>query len=166
MASSQLPNPCEFDNFDSPVAEKFPMYLPVRTSKKASCVGSVLRNHKFRIVAGITCFLAMIGGTIGGAVFLSRTMQHINQGEVALSAASSSANITTTPTPLKSTVTRTKMVTQTSVVTSWITIPLTQVQSTVYAIVTAPNAPAVTSAPEDIDVGLERGSLSTQLLEV
>lgn len=79
-------------------------------------------------------------------------MKRISEGQAALSALSSAPASVATPTPLQSTVTQTMMVTQTSVVTGHITIPVSRLQSTVYAIATTPPAPAVTCQAGDTGV--------------
>jgi hypothetical protein len=144
MPSPKLPNPSEFEelHFVSPVLEKFPKQLPIRTGEKKSYPGIVVRNNKFRTAVCVMAFLAMVGGTVAAALFISKGMQRINEGQAAISAHSSSPTVLTTTTPLQSTVMQTMMVTQTSVVTGQITIPVSQLQSTIYAIVTAPPAPS------------------------
>lgn len=161
MPSPKLPNPSEFEElyFVSPVLEKFPKYLPSRTGEKKSYLGILVRNNKFRIAACVMAFMAIVGGTVAATMFISKGMQRINEGQAANSAQSSSPTVLTTKTPLQSTVMQTMMVTQTSVVTGQITIPVSQLQSTIYAIVTAPPAPAVTCQAGD--TGVTCGSLAS-----
>lgn len=160
MTSPHLPDPQDFDDVNIIQVEKFPECLPVRPGAKKQYLGTLIRNNKFRIAVGLFCFLSMMTGAVGGAIFLSRTLQRINQGEAALSAASSSLPPNTAPIPLKSTMTQTMMATQTSVITGHITIPVSQLQSTIYAIATAPAGPKVTC--ESSDMGITCESLASR----
>jgi hypothetical protein len=162
MPSPKLPTPEEFEDVQllSPELEKFPKHLPDRPGEKKSYLGTIVRNYKFRIIVCTIAFLAMVGGTVAAALFISKGMQRINEGQAAISALSSLPTSTMTPTPLQSTVTQTMMVTQTSVVTDPITIPVSQLRSTIYAIATAPPAPAVSCQAGDI--GVTCGSLASQ----
>lgn len=142
MASAPLPSPTAFVdlNLTSPDVEDFPKYLLDRPGAKKSYLGTICRN-KFRIITGLVCFLAMVGGSIAAGILIGRGMQRINQGQAALAATLSSPTSTMT-TPLESTVTKTVMVTQTSGVTSHITISVSRLQSTVHVIATSGSAPA------------------------
>lgn len=101
----------------------------------------------------------MIGGTVAAALFISTDVKRISEGQAALSPLSSTTASITTPTPLQSTETQTMMMTQTSVVTGYIAIPVSQLQLTVYAIATAPLAPAVTCQAGD--TGVTYGSFAS-----
>lgn len=160
MPSSNLPNPDEFEDLISPELEKFPEHLPDRPGEQKSYLGTLVRHNKFRIIVCTIGFLAMVGGTVAAAMFISTGMQRINQGQAALSALSSSPTTTTTPTPLQSTMTKTMMVTQTSVVTGHITVPVSRLKSTIYAIATALPAAAITCQAGD--TGVTCGSLASQ----
>ena len=161
MAHSTLLNPNEFDNLYSPKDEHFPKQLLERPGEKKPYLSTILRNNKFRIVICVVSFLAVIGGTVAAALFISRGMQSIKEGQAALSATSPSSMVpTTTPTPLQSTMTKTNIITRTSVVTDHLSIPISKLQSTVYAIATAPVAPYVTCAPGD--TGVQCGSAASR----
>ncbi|KAF2624498.1 hypothetical protein BU25DRAFT_423967 [Macroventuria anomochaeta] len=160
MAPSNLPNTNEFENVNSPEVEKFPNRLPDRPGEKKSYLSTIICNNKSRIIVCLVCFLAMIGGTVAAAMFISQSMESIQQGQAVLSAISSSPTTTATPTPLQSTMTKTTMVTQTSVVTGQITITISGLQSTIYAIATAPPAPAIACHTGDTRVTC--GSLASQ----
>lgn len=150
MAHSTLPNPNEFDNLYSSEDEHFPKQLPERPGEKKPYLNTILRNNKFRIIICVVSFLAVIGGTVAAALFISRGMQSIKEGQAALSSTSPSSMVpTTTPTKLQSTVTKTNIITQTSVMTDHLSIPISKLQSTICAIATAPAASYVTCAPVD-----------------
>lgn len=160
MPSSDLPNPDRFEDLISPELEKFPKPLPDRPGKQKSYLGTLVRNNQFRIIVCTIAFSAMVRGTVAAAMFISTGMQRINQGQAALSALSSSPTTRTTPTPLQSTMTKTMMVTQTSVVTDHITVPVSRLKSTIYVIATAPPASATTCQAGD--TGVTCGSLASQ----
>ena len=160
MASSNLPNPDDFADLNSPGLKNFPKHLPDRPGEKKSYLSTIIYNNKFRIVICSVSFLAMIGGTVAAALFISQGMQRIKEGQAALSATPSSPTATITPAPLQSPLTKTTIVTQTSVVTGEITIPVSQLQSTIYAVASAPAAPAI--ACQTGDTGITCGSLASQ----
>lgn len=141
--ASNLPNPSDFDNLFTPQVEKFPKNLPPRPGKTQSYLGSIVRNNKLRIIICTVCFLAMIGGTVAAALFISRGIQRVNQGQAVLSS-----------TPLQSTTTKT--ITQ----TSGITVSASGLQSTVHAVATTAPGPAITCSAKDN--GLPCGSLAQE----
>ena len=152
MASHTLPNPDEPDNLNSPEVEHFPKRIPDCPDEKKSYFSTILRNHKFSITIYAMSFLTMIAGTVVAALFIGQGMQSIKEGQAALSVLSSSPTPTMAPMLMQFTLTKTNMVTRTLVMTGHLTIPISQLQSTIYAIATAPAASHVTCAPGDIGV--------------
>lgn len=141
MASTNLPHPDDFGNLTSRELKTFPQHLPARPGNPKSYLCTLFRNNKHRIVICTISFLVMFGGTIVAALLISRAMERINEGQAALSIISSLSNRTAESTPLQFTLTKTTMVTQTSVVTGRIMVPISRSKSTTYAATTAPFAP-------------------------
>jgi hypothetical protein len=140
MSSSKLPNPEEFEDVHlvDPSHEKFPPHLPSRPGESKSYLGTLMRTYKFRIMICTLAFLLMMGGTVAAAVFISKGMQRIHEGQAAITALSMAPISTATPTPSQLMVTQVSIATRTEVETDHITIPVSRLQSTIYAIATAP----------------------------
>lgn len=153
MASPDLPHPDEFEDLTVSELKIFPKHLPNRPRKSKPYLGTLIRNNKLRILVCTIAFIAMIGGTAAAALFISRGMERIKEGQAALTTMPSLPLTTAALTPLQSTRTKTMMVTQTSVVTGQIT------QSTVYVTNTAPPIPAVSC--QGADTGITCGGAAS-----
>lgn len=123
--------------------ENFPKHLPDHPGERKSYLGTLIRNKKFRISVCLTAFLAMAGGTVAAALCIGKGVQQINEGQAAISALYASPIITRHRRQC-SIAAQTMIVTQTSVMTGQIMIPISQLQSNIYTIATAPSAPAIT----------------------
>jgi|SRR5690242_14612885 len=152
MASNNLPHPDDFGNLTSPELKTFPQHLPVRPDNSTFYLSTLFRNNKRRIVICTISFLVMIGGAIVAALLISRAMERINEGKAALSIISSLSTTKPASTPLRFTLTKTTMVTQTSVVTGWIMVPISWSQLTAYAAAKAPFAPTISCRIGDTGV--------------
>lgn len=119
MSLSKLPNPIEFVelHLSGPELKKNSKARICSSCKEEFTAPDLYPQQKNRVFVCIIASLAIVGGTVAAALFISTSTRRDSQVQAAFSAQSSLPSITTTRMPLQLTLMRTTMVTQTSVVT-------------------------------------------------